>query len=47
MDTKLNIWFSRDLTVFKRTLLAKSLGLSQLVYIASMNTVPEGTIQQV
>ena len=47
MDTKLNIWLSRDLTVFGRTLLAKSLGLSQLVYIASMNTVPEGTIQQV
>ena len=47
IDTKLNIWLSRDLTVFGRTLLAKSLGLSQLVYIASMNTVPEGTIQQV
>ena len=47
MDAQLNIWLSRDLTVFGRTLLAKSLGLSQLVYIASMNTVPEGTIQQV
>ena len=47
IDTKLNIWLSRDLTGFGRTLLAKFLGLSQLVYIASMNTVPEGTIQQV
>ena len=47
MGTKLNIWLARDLTVFGRTLLAKSLGLSQLVYTAPTNTVPEGTIQQV
>jgi len=31
METKLNIWLSRDLTLFGRTMLAKSLGLSQLV----------------
>ena len=32
METKLNIWRSRDLTLFGRTVLAKSLGLSQLIY---------------
>ena len=46
METKLNIWLSRDLTLFGRTLLAKSLGLSQLIYTASMLPVPESVIQQ-
>ena len=46
METKLNIWLSRDLTLFGRTLLAKSLGLSQLIYTASMLSVPETAIQQ-
>ena len=46
METKLNIWLSRDLTLFGRTMLAKSLGLSQLVYAASMLSVPEAAIQQ-
>ena len=46
METKLNIWLSRDLTLFGRTLLAKSLGLSQLIYTASMLSVPEAVIQQ-
>ena len=42
METKLNIWLSRDLTLFGRTMLAKSLaGLSQLIYTASMLSVPE------
>ena len=39
METKLNIWLSRDLTLFGRTMLAKSLGLSQLVYVASINAL--------
>ncbi|CAH3114491.1 unnamed protein product [Porites lobata] len=46
METKLNIWLSRDLTLFGRTMLAKSLGLSQLAYAASMLSVPEAAIQQ-
>lgn len=46
METKLNIWRSRDLTLFGRTMLAKSLGLSQLIYTASMLSVPETAIQQ-
>ena len=31
METKLNIWLSRDLTLMGRTLLAKTLGVSKLV----------------
>ena len=46
METKLNIWLSRDLTLFGRTRPAKSLGLSQLIYTASMLSVPELAIQQ-
>ena len=46
METKLNIWWSWDLTLFGRTMLAKSLGLSQLIYTASMLSVPETAIQQ-
>ena len=44
METKLNIWLSRDLTLMGRTLLTKSLGVSKLVYAASMLTVPEEVI---
>ena len=36
MDTKLNIWQTRDRTLFGRTMLVKTLGLSTLVYAASM-----------
>ena len=46
MEKKLSIWLSRDLTLFGRTMLAKSLGLSQLIYTASMLSVPELAIQQ-
>ena len=46
METKLNMWRSRDLTLFGRTMLVKSLGLSQLIYAASMFSVPETVIQQ-
>ena len=44
IETKLNIWLSRDLTLFGRTLFTKSLGLSQLIYTASMLSVPEAVI---
>ena len=40
MDTKLNIWQTRDLTLFGRTMLVKTLGLSKLVYAASLLRVP-------
>ena len=46
MDTKLNIWQTRDLTLFGRTILVKTLGLSKLVYVASyMLRVPEMVIK--
>ena len=47
METKLNIWLSRDLTLMGRTLLAKTLGISKLVYTASMVTVPQEVIKRV
>ena len=47
MDTKLNIWKTRDLTLFGRTMLVKTLGLSKLVYAASMLRVPEMVIKRV
>ena len=40
MKTKLNLWLSRDLMLYGKSLLAKSLGVSQLVYAVSMLTVP-------
>ena len=47
MKTKLNLWLSRDLTIYGESLLAKALGISQLVYAASMLTVPESIIKTV
>ena len=41
METKLNVWLSRDLTLMGRTLLVKALGISKIVYSASMLCVPE------
>ena len=41
METKLHIWLCRDLTLMGRTLFAKTLGISKLVYTASMLTVPQ------
>ena len=46
METKLNLWLTRDLTLFGRTMLAKSLGISQLIYSASMPSVSEPVINQ-
>ena len=47
MQTKLNIWLSRDLTLMGRTLVVKALGISKLVYTASMLTPPEEVIKSV
>jgi len=44
MEAKLSIWLSHDLTLFGR--IAISLGLSQLIYTASMLSVPETVILQ-
>ena len=36
MKTRLNMWQTRDLSLYGRTLLAKIIGVSQLIYVASM-----------
>ena len=47
MKTKLNLWLSRDLTLYGKSLLAKTIGMSQLVYAASMLSVPNAIIKSV
>lgn len=47
MKTKLQLYLSRDLTLNGRSLLGKSLGVSQLVYAVSMLTVPSLAIKKV
>jgi len=44
LQTKLNMWSSRDLTIFGRAMILKILGLSQLVYSASNLVVPPGIV---
>ena len=46
MKTKLNLWLSRDLTLYGRSLLAKTLGVSQLIYAVSMLSVPTPVIKE-
>ena len=41
MKTKLNLWQTRDVTLFGKSVLAKTLGASQLIYTASLMTVPD------
>ena len=41
MKTKLNLWQTRDLMLFGKSVLAKTPGASQLVYTASLITVPD------
>ena len=43
LQTKLDMWSSRDLTIFGRVMLLKVLGLSQLVYSVPDLVVPQGT----
>ena len=47
LQTKLNMWSSRDLTIFGRAMILKILGLSQLVYSASNLVVPPGIVDLV
>ena len=44
MEAKLNVWLSRDLALMGQTLLVKALGISKIVYSASMLCVPEQVI---
>ena len=46
MEIKLNLWLTHDLTLFGRTILVKSPGLSQIIYSASMLSVAEPVINQ-
>ena len=47
MDTKLSMWQMRDLTLYGRTVLVKALGISKIVYVASMRSVPETVVKTV
>ena len=47
MSTKLNLWQARELTLYGKSLLAKTLGASQLIYTASMICVPDTVINNV
>ena len=47
MKTKLNLWQTRDLTLYGKSLLAKTLGASQLIYTASMISVSDKAINTV
>ena len=40
MKIRLNLWLSRNLTLYGKSLMAKTLGVSQLVYAASLLSVP-------
>ena len=44
LQTKLDLWKARSLTLFGKVLIIKSLGLSQIVYAASNVNVPNETI---
>ena len=47
MKTKFNLWQSRNLTLCAESLLAKELGVSQLIYTGTMLSVPEIFIKSV
>jgi len=42
LQAKLDMWSSRDLTIFGRAMLIKTLGILQLIYSASNLVVPKG-----
>ena len=46
LQTKLDLWKARNLTLFGKALIIKSLGLSQIVYAASnVNVLPKSNKQ--
>jgi len=47
MKTKLNLWLSRDLTLYGKSLLARMLGVSQFIHSASMLSVRTPVIKNV
>ena len=47
LQTHLDMWSSRSLTLFGKVLIIKSLGLSQILYSASNTNVPKDTITTV
>ena len=47
MQTKLDMWSSRVLTIFGRAMLIKTLGISQLIYSASNLDVPQVSSQNI
>ena len=42
LQTKLDMWSARDLTLFGKVKIIKTLGLSQLIFAASNLVVPSG-----
>ena len=47
MKTKLNIWQTRDLSLYGRSMLARTVGVPELIYVlASVLTVPEPVTQK-
>ena len=47
MVQKLNLWKQRDLTIYGKTLIIKTFGLSQLAHVASVLHVPEFVIKEI
>ena len=47
LQTKLHVWSTRDLTIFGRATILKTLGLSQLVFSAPNLVVPQGIADMV
>ena len=45
LQTKLDMWSSRDLTIFGRAMLIKALGISQLIYSVSNLDAPKGIVE--
>ena len=45
LQTKLDMWSSRDLTIFGRAMLIKTLGISQLIYSATNLDAPKGIVE--
>ena len=44
LQTNLEIWKSRDFTLFGKVMITKALGVSSLIYSASNINVPKGVI---
>jgi len=47
MKTKLNLWLSKDLTLYGNSLLPKMLEVSQVIYATSTLSVPTSVIKDV